>query len=59
MHALSASEVQWVIKSMEQTLMSAGDKSFELTMEDICPVLPDAEDDYCLAFLQGDILDIW
>lgn len=35
MHALSASEVQWVIKSMEQTLMSAGDKSFELTMEDI------------------------
>lgn len=33
--ALSSAETQWIVKSMEQTLLSAGDKSFILTMEDI------------------------
>lgn len=32
---LTASEAQWIVKSMEQVLLSAGDKSFVLTMEDI------------------------
>ena len=35
MNTLAASEVQWIIKSIEQQLLSAGDKSFVLTMEDI------------------------
>lgn len=34
-HALTSAETQWIVKSMEQTLLSAGDKSFILTMEDI------------------------
>lgn len=34
-HMLTASELQWIVKSIEQTLLSAGDKSFILTMEDI------------------------
>lgn len=34
-HTLTSSETQWIVKSMEQTLLSAGDKSFILTMEDI------------------------
>ena len=35
MDTLSASEIQWIVKSIEQQLLSAGDKSFVLTMEDI------------------------
>lgn len=35
MNTLAASEVQWIVKSIEQQLLSAGDKSFVLTMEDI------------------------
>jgi len=35
MNLLAASEVQWIVKSIEQALLSAGDKSFVLTMEDI------------------------
>lgn len=34
-HTLTSSETQWIVKSIEQTLLSAGDKSFILTMEDI------------------------
>ena len=32
---LSVAEVQWIVKSIEQTLLSAGDKSFVLNMEGI------------------------
>ncbi|MBR5318029.1 MAG: PucR family transcriptional regulator ligand-binding domain-containing protein [Peptococcaceae bacterium] len=33
--ALLAPEIQWLVKSIEQTLLSAGDKSFVLNMEGI------------------------
>lgn len=32
---ISSSEIQWIVKSMESQLLSAGDKSFVLTMDDI------------------------
>ena len=32
---ISSSEIQWIVKSMERQLLSAGDKSFVLTMDDI------------------------
>lgn len=32
---MSSSETQWLVKAMEAQLLSAGDKSFVLTMEDI------------------------
>lgn len=35
LYRLTSSEVQWIVKSMEGALLSAGDKSFMLTMEDI------------------------
>ena len=35
MEHIAASEVQWLVKSIEQTLLSAGDKSFVLNMEGI------------------------
>lgn len=35
LESISSSEAQWIVKSMESQLLSAGDKSFILTMEDI------------------------
>jgi hypothetical protein len=38
--------------------LAGTDPAIQLTMEDIYPRFPDAEDNHCLASLQGDISDI-